>query len=111
MTKHINWIPVEEHLPDANLKETFIAVWVYDGYMDGIEWYAATGDDYRYMNLNSHNMNEFMDEHGKVTHHHMFTHWALYSDFNFPDRHHTEPPKAESHRKEVFFDPEDGTWD
>lgn len=66
------WISVVDELPPnyENTKQTFLAIWLDTGEIDGIEWYSWCGGD-SYYNLNSNNLNHFGGEKQMK----LFSHW------------------------------------
>ena len=66
------WVSVEDESPPifSETKQSFLAAWIIDGEIEGIEWYTFDGHDF--WNQNSSNLNEFGEGKGQMR---MFTHW------------------------------------
>ena len=65
------WVSVGDHRPPKN--KSFWVTWVFDGEMDGLEWYSCAGEPNKFWNLNSCNLNEL----GGDKQIPLFTHWML----------------------------------
>ena len=64
--------PFPEFTPENG--KDILAAWIYDGHIEGIEWYTVVGGEF--WNQNSNNLNEFDDDH-ELRCKHSPTHWML----------------------------------
>ena len=64
--------PFPEFTPENGLD--FLAAWIIDGNVHGIEWYTYV--DGEFWNQNSNNLNEFDNDHELIMHREP-THWML----------------------------------